>query len=363
MSILPPAALLCVACFAPPVAAQTAGHWRFEEGAPDAVASGAGSVLDSAAVPAHGTPAGGPAYRADVGPVVLAGGSTPNARSLEFFGADERVHLPSRFLFHDPGDATLEFWIKSPFTGHQSVFWTRPDNADANRFNIYVNGNGTFGFDYRDPGGALHLLVGAAGTGIPIVPNVWNHVAIVRAGDTYSLYVNATLDAQATDIAPALPTVTGWQVSGRDGFIFDGLLDEVRLTAAALDPSQFLVATLENLGGGLAGTAGVPTAGGTGTLKPGDPVSITVGNALPAAMAFLVTGFTRLDAPFKGGTMIPDVNFLLPLATGPTGAVTAYGNWPSGVPSGFALYFQWWIQDPAGPMGFSASNGLKGTTP
>ena len=37
--------------------------------------------------------------------------------------------------------------------------------------------------------------------------------------------------------------------------------------------------------------------------------------------------------------------------------------WPNGLPGGFTSYYQYWIRDIAGPVNFSASNGLAGTTP
>jgi hypothetical protein len=36
---------------------------------------------------------------------------------------------------------------------------------------------------------------------------------------------------------------------------------------------------------------------------------------------------------------------------------------PAGLPAGLSLVFQHWIADPAGPLGWSASNAVKGTTP
>jgi hypothetical protein len=38
-------------------------------------------------------------------------------------------------------------------------------------------------------------------------------------------------------------------------------------------------------------------------------------------------------------------------------------TWPAGVPSGFELYVQAWIQESAGPAGFAATNGIKALTP
>jgi len=45
------------------------------------------------------------------------------------------------------------------------------------------------------------------------------------------------------------------------------------------------------------------------------------------------------------------------------GNLALSSTWPSGLPSGVALYQQYWISDPAGPFGLSASNGVSITTP
>jgi hypothetical protein len=356
------AVLLILASSASDLAGQTLGHWRFEEGLAGTPATGHGSVLDSVAGH-HGTPEGEPVYDALVGPVALAGSGATNALSLRFFGVDESVRIPGKFRFHDPGDCTLEFWIHPAFTSHQSVFWTRPDDSDTNRFNIHVNDDDTLGLDYRDPLGDLHNIVGQPWGGMPLVPDTWTHVAIVRQGNTYSLYANGTLGVQGTDLFPNLPDAVDWQVSGRTGYCFDGLLDEVRVSEGALTPDQFLLAALADLGGGLAGLLGVPTAGGTGTLQAGTPLNLTLANAAPLAPTWLVVGLTRIDAPFKGGVMIPDVDAVLPFSVGSTGALALASTWPAGVPSGVDLYFQWWVSDAAGVKGFAASNGLQGTTP
>jgi hypothetical protein len=67
------------------------------------------------------------------------------SQAFTFDGSDDNVLINSTFPFHQPGDATLDFWLNTPATSHQSVLWTRPDDTDASRFNIFVNGNSTFG--------------------------------------------------------------------------------------------------------------------------------------------------------------------------------------------------------------------------
>jgi hypothetical protein len=46
-----------------------------------------------------------------------------------------------------------------------------------------------------------------------------------------------------------------------------------------------------------------------------------------------------------------------------SGRIDIEETWPSGVPSGFSIYLQYWIEDPTGPFGFAASNALRAQTP
>jgi hypothetical protein len=160
-------------------------------------------------------------------------------QAFHFDGVDDRVLINSPFPFNQAGDATMAFWINCSPTAHQGIFWTRGDSADTNRFNIFINSNATFGFDYRSPSGALHMLVGSgANTGVDIPRDTWTHLAIVRAGNVYSVYKNGTLAASATDHSPDLPTAGQWQFSGRSGFIYRGGLDEVQLYDRALSAAE-----------------------------------------------------------------------------------------------------------------------------
>ena len=253
------AVLGVVLAFPSGAATNTVGYWRFEEGTPDSPASGVATILDASESHDDGTPLGGPVYRADtpVNPVPLTGVS--NVLSMQFDGADDQVSFPSTFLFHRSVDATLEFWLKFPPLSHQSVFWTRPDPTDTNRFNIFVNDDSTLGFDYRSPTGELHVLVGRCCTGISVPRNTWTHVAITRAGNVYRLYINGVSKATATDAIPDLPTAIGWSISGRaPGYSFRGSLDEVRISDGALLPSQFLNAGGARCSGRAATIVGTP---------------------------------------------------------------------------------------------------------
>lgn len=116
---------------------------------------------------------------------------------------------------------------------------------------------------------------------------------------------------------------------------------------------------------GLAGTAGlVPALSGSGSLVGNDNTTLLVVDALPGASAFLIAGFTTLNASFKGGTLVPAVDVLISgLPVDATGAQQFSFLWPVGVPANVSLFYQYWISDAGGPVGFSASNGLQSTTP
>jgi len=114
----------------------------------------------------------------------------------------------------------------------------------------------------------------------------------------------------------------------------------------------------------LAGLHGNPQLDGAGTLEAGSPGSIMLYHAKPLALAYLIAGLVPLDAPFKGGTMVPTPQLVLPLATNASGGLSlSWSHWPAALPSGTELLMQCWIVDPAGPAGFAASNGLSATTP
>lgn len=118
------------------------------------------------------------------------------------------------------------------------------------------------------------------------------------------------------------------------------------------------------LGTGLPGTHDVPTLSGSGPLAPFTPMAITADNMLENTSAALVAGFSALNASFKGGVMIPQVDLLIAgLPTGALGSFTFPATWPGNIPSGFTFYAQVWVTDPAGPQGFAATNGMSGTTP
>jgi hypothetical protein len=118
------------------------------------------------------------------------------------------------------------------------------------------------------------------------------------------------------------------------------------------------------LGHALAGSLGAPALIGKGTLAPSSPVTLVIEQGQSFGSAALVIGGIAIDAPFKGGTLVPLPSVLIAgLPLDGNGEFTGMGTWYGGLPSGTATYFQAWVPDPAGPAGFAATNGLRGVTP
>jgi hypothetical protein len=119
-----------------------------------------------------------------------------------------------------------------------------------------------------------------------------------------------------------------------------------------------------DLGLGMAGAPGVPLLEGSGPLTNSSAGTLDLSGALPNTTSWLVLGFTNLSAPFKGGFLVPNPDIVASgIPVGATGSVSSPFVWPAGVPSGFETFIQWWVDDAAGPKGFSATNGLEATAP
>lgn len=140
----------------------------------------------------------------------------------------------------------------------------------------------------------------------------------------------------------------------------DGFSDAGAVYVLFLESSVFT-----DIGDALAGSYGDPGLSGTGDFVVGQSVGVALTNALENSLAYLVFSVAYLNAPFKGGVLVPDPTQggLFPLNTGPTGDLALAGLWPAGVPAGFPVIFQYWIVDPIAINGFAASNAIAATTP
>jgi len=118
----------------------------------------------------------------------------------------------------------------------------------------------------------------------------------------------------------------------------------------------------KDLGFAKAGVDGPPQLSAKGPLSGNTQNTLSLAHAAPSAAATLVVGLSALNAPFKGGTLVPNPDVLVPLATDGSGAVSLPFTWPAVVPAGTNVFFQYWIQDAAASQSYSASNALRGVS-
>jgi hypothetical protein len=102
-------------------------------------------------------------------------------------------------------------------------------------------------------------------------------------------------------------------------------------------------------------TAGLPLGG--------SQVLLTVTGLPLLGSTNLITGFSALKAPFKGGVMVPAPDVLIAGLPVVLGSCAFTFTFPAAMPSGAAAIFQFWTQDPAAPLGLSASNGVQLSVP
>jgi hypothetical protein len=118
-----------------------------------------------------------------------------------------------------------------------------------------------------------------------------------------------------------------------------------------------------DLGGALGGSNGCPIQLASGTLIAGQPFSFKLANGPPNGAAFHIVGLSVLNAPFKGGTLIPFPHLVNgPLPLNASGNITLAANWPAGG-SGLTLWAQFWMPNGGGPAGFVASSGVRAQIP
>ncbi len=121
---------------------------------------------------------------------------------------------------------------------------------------------------------------------------------------------------------------------------------------------------IEDLGNALPGTNGTALLDGIGSMVPGESFRLNLTNAKGSAPLFIFIGFFAINAPFKGGTLVPDAGLTFAFATSPSGTFPIGPlPWPAGIPTGFQLWIQEWFADAGGPNGAAASNAIRLKTP
>jgi len=202
-----------------------------------------------------------PSYSSDVpdNVIVRDGALIPNAHSLSFNGAGDYVELGDQPLLKTltQDDFTIEFFLKTPPRDSRAVLVGTYDGDTSYIVNLEIGG-ATHGADQ----GHLRPFFQSSGPfddfwgDTNISDNEWHHVALVRsgagtAGDLAQLFVDYEPDGSMALHTGQYTIRPNFFRLGRDsrgsGYYYEGLLDEFRITRAALSVDQFLQAVPEPL--------------------------------------------------------------------------------------------------------------------
>ncbi|MGQ0553425.1 MAG: DUF7948 domain-containing protein [Planctomycetota bacterium] len=232
------------------------------------------------------------------------------------------------------------------------------------------------------PEGTCYVLGFSRSPNAPVTPNAID--ATLGGTDTTDSYLGK-LSADGTTLLygtlfggpNANDTVTALAVDAQGNAYFTGytLEPEYPTTAGGFDTelsgsgAAFVVkidlSTWTDVGQALPNGGGVsPRLMASGTLQPLSEGSLHVDKTPGNSLCVLVLGLSEIGLPFKGGVMVPVPHWIFPFLTNAQGELDlVWPSWPAGVPTGTELWFQAWIDDANSLAGFTASNGLTGTTP
>jgi hypothetical protein len=226
-------------------------YYRLGDDDPGAVAGTLGNdpTKDSFADKLDLTRFGNPQYTPDV----PANGPSPNKLSMSFTNNDAEnpfaYYGRAALDMSQPGYA-LEAWVKAPPIpidpgGNELIAYN--GNPFINGFGLLRDGE-TNTYEFR--AGTFSQVLG------PSTDGKWHHLAYVRSFNDASYYFDGKLVKETTTDPAPLATTDGFWIGGRTfptsaGYVFNGLIDEVRyqafnpIAAGAFEPTNFLITVPE----------------------------------------------------------------------------------------------------------------------
>jgi len=216
--------------------ALTRGYWRYEAAFGD-------TVHDESGLENHGLLVNGAGLGTDVPwPSVPQFDNLLNTHSLLLAGDPQAFVVPDSPSLRPDQALTLEALI-NPSSGAWVIAGKQFGGCCANSYQLEMLG-GVLNFNISDLGANHHVASMTA----PSPGSGWHHVAGVWDGSEMRVYVDGVLGG-TTPFAGSIgydanPVIIGADDDGggQPGCCyFVGSIDEVRLTAAALDPSAFLI--------------------------------------------------------------------------------------------------------------------------
>ena len=158
--------------------------------------------------------------------------------SLSFSGSGQYLSVPYSSAFEfSSGDWTVECWAKATTLNSQNNLIAINGDAATSyaAVALYAQGDGSVRLLCQNSsGGWINTTPSAAGV---ISTGAWYHIAAVRSGSTFTVYVNGTSVLTYTSSASlgnaSSTSTVGWRNGAASDSYWTGLIDELRITKAA----------------------------------------------------------------------------------------------------------------------------------
>ena len=155
--------------------------------------------------------------------------------AVQFDGVNDWVTVADAAALDFSSAFTVEAWVNSSdATGYRTVALKESTNGLA--YALYAHDTGP------NPGGYINVggLDVGVGSGTPVTPNTWTHVALTYDGTTMRLYKDAVQAGSRGEAGTLISTTGALRFGGNGpwGEWFAGRLDEIRLYNRALSVTE-----------------------------------------------------------------------------------------------------------------------------
>ena len=149
-------------------------------------------------------------------------------------------YLETNCPLPNTGDWTVDYWARNGSRSATAGHWELVNGSHLFRVYTTTQQGGTIQIVATDETGTLEF---SEQTGSFLPDDVWNHVALVRQGNTFSIYDNGVLKKSWTS-SVSLPDLGVFKVGRIATLNYRGYIDEFRVSNVARWTSNFSVPTV-----------------------------------------------------------------------------------------------------------------------
>jgi hypothetical protein len=213
-----------------PISNGLIGWWKFDEAMwmNDCAAT---QVADSS-----GNNHNGMSCPSNAGPTMSVAGKF--GKAVSFNGGIAWIQIPPDAVFEQASrDFSLSFWVNMSFNALENVVYDDFGDDYGHIWLIHRGGNG-WSFEQRVHMSNTNTVIVAEG-GDATPQGQWAHVALVRSGAQWNIYVNGTSVANANMNIPVIAGTGPRFGYGQDDVVgWDGSIDDFRIYSRALSADE-----------------------------------------------------------------------------------------------------------------------------